>query len=199
MHGYKSPQPRKSITMKGICTRILVASLLFVACKKGGDGISSGDAYLQCPSDTALVKAKGNFGYMLLPTAFTPNRDGRNDVLRVVVTDPRVVRFMRIRISDSKATTLKTLYNLNDSWDGYNTGASSFYPAGSYRVDYDVTLHGGPGADSIFSGHTCVKLYGTGAGGCLQKQGDTTQDLFEDQLDLTTMNIVRSTAETFCP
>ena len=106
---------------------------------------------------------------------------------------------MRVRISDASGNTVKTLYNLNDSWNGYNPGASSNYPSGNYRVDYDFTLHGGTGADSTFTGHTCLRLYASGSGGCLIRQGDTTQDLFEDQLEISTLNTIRPTAESFCP
>jgi hypothetical protein len=185
--------------MKGIGLYLLAVSLtVLFACKKGGDN-NTGNAYLQCPSDTSLVRASWNYGTIVFPTAFTPNGDGRNDILRVVANDPRVMRFMRFRITDANGTTVQTLYNTDDYWTGYNSATSSNYPAGMYRVDYDVTMHGGSGADSLFSGHTCIKLYNSGPGGCLIRQGDTTQDLFEDQLDISTLNTVRPTAESFCP
>lgn len=187
------------MSKKSLALSLLAAITLLAACKRGGDDGPKGAAYLQCPADSTHIRASYRFGTMVFPSAFSPNGDGRNDILRLVSNDPRVVRFMRLRISDDQGTTIKTLYSLTDNWNGYNTATNSNYPAGNYRVDYNITLHGGTGTDSVFEGHTCVRLYSSGTANCLNRQADSTKDLFEDQLNTTTMATATATKETFCP
>jgi hypothetical protein len=107
---------------------------------------------------------------------------------------------MSLRIIDYQGNVLTTLRSQKDSWDGYNVNKGDYYPAGTYRVDYGIDLHGGTGEDVVLNGHTCIKLYRSDAGkACLNKIDDPNSDVFEDQIDPATGNHPYTTSETICP
>lgn len=154
---------------------------------------------LQCPSDPTPLRGFGGRGSMIMPNAFSPNGDGKNDRFRLVCSDTGVMRSMSIRIVDSKGNVLTTLRSQNESWDGYNVAKGEFYPAGYYRVDYGIDLHGGTGEDVVLNGHTCVKLYRSDAGKtCINPVGDPNGNVFEDQIDPKNSNYPYATAENYC-
>ncbi len=174
------------------------AWMLTPACK-GKDETTAPIDLLECPADPKPVGGLGGRGSILLPNAFSPNGDGRNDMFRAVSTDTGATRNYNVRIVRSDGVIVKTLTRLSDSWDGYDASAGKPHAPGRYRVDYGILLHGGTGTDVTLNGHFCLKLYGTDSSGCLIRQGDPSGDVFEDMIDPAKAEVKYTTADRFCP
>jgi len=69
---------------------------------------------------------------VFVPTAFTPNSDGINDVLSVKGTDIDENRF-RLKIFNRWGETVFESYNLNTPWDGSHMNGDYYVEAGLYN------------------------------------------------------------------
>ena len=157
------------------------------------------EAILQCPSSPKTVQGWGGRGSFIMPNAFSANGDGRNDRFRLVCSDTAAIRSMSVRIIDGGGNVITTLRSPADSWDGYNVNKGDYYPAGYYRVDYGIDLHGGTGEDAVLNGHICLKLYRSDSGKtCINAINGPKGDVFEDQVDPATSNFPYTTAESYC-
>ena len=181
---------------KTIYTLLIAAMIGMAGCSRNDEGPAVN--HLDCPADPAPVKGYGGFGSILIPNAFSPNGDGKNDVFRVVQIDTMAVRSIVMRIVSADGTLIATISRSVDGWDGFDRNSGKYYPAGKYRVDYGIVMRGGGGTDAVYNGHTCLKLYGSGTGGCLIPQGNANEDVFGDQVDPATSNVVYATAEQIC-
>ena len=175
----------------------LCACLCFPACKQTDD--NNPPAGLDCPTDTTPVKALGGNGFVVLPNAFSPNGDGRNDMFRVVPAGPASLKSMSIRIIATEGSVITTLATPSAGWDGANPTNRQPYPAGRYRVEYGLVLPGGTGPDLAVNGHTCVTLFRSDTSGCLMRQGNMGDYTFPDQIDPATGDAPFVTGEKFCP
>jgi gliding motility-associated-like protein len=178
---------------------LAACACLFLASCKPDDEPASPVDLLECPSDPAPVRGFGGLGNVVLPNAFTPNGDGKNDLLRLVMSDTAAVRSVTMRVVDAGGSIIFTFSKKTDAWDGYNKNAGKHFPPGQYRIDYGIVLHGGGGTDAALSGHTCVRLYATDSSGCIIRQGDPNRDVFEDRIDPAAGTWPYATAENFCP
>jgi gliding motility-associated-like protein len=181
---------------KTIWALLAVALLGAASCNESEDSPTAN--HLECPADPAPVKGYGGRGSIVMPNAFSPNGDGKNDVFHIVQKDTLAVRSIVMRIVAADGTLIATVSRSIDGWDGYDRSKGKYYPAGKYRVDYGIVMHGGSGTDVAINGHTCIKLYGTDTTGCLIRQGNPAEDVFADQVDPATSNVIYSTAERIC-
>ncbi|MCB0762816.1 MAG: choice-of-anchor L domain-containing protein [Flavobacteriales bacterium] len=112
-----------------------------------GDGNSSDEenpsfSYLDNDEHEIILYAIGEYGcvdslahtfYPLMdvfvPSAFTPNNDGINDLFKVEGHD--IVTF-EIRIFNRWGELVYQSYNLDDVWDGSHIGGEYFVPDGTY-------------------------------------------------------------------
>jgi gliding motility-associated-like protein len=187
--------------MKTPITTIILMILCCASCKKSSDSGYN----MSCPANSAATY----FRYtqvigtgVVLPSAFTPNGDGRNDRLRFVGLDSSAVKAMTLRVIDASGATLYTTSDGFKGWDGLNAGKA--YATGQYRIEFDGVLSGkGTVADSTVTGHTCVWLLGTTSSGCVQAPSQFIAQLnyvkFEDQYDPATLYAPYTTGENFCP
>jgi gliding motility-associated-like protein len=183
--------------MKNCALLLFVSACIFIVACKQHEVVDTD--ILKCPADPAPLKGLGGKGSIIFPNAFSPNGDGRNDVLKIVASDTAAIRLMSMRIMSASGDILYTLSRPQDYWDGYDPATKKPYPAGKYRVDYGIVLNGGGGTDVVLNGSICIKLYASGSGGCLILQGDHSGDVFEDQIDPATGSAPYTTGEQFCP
>lgn len=161
----------------------------------------------QCPSNPATAPAFSGTGtpwsgpsHLVIPNAFSPNGDGKNDAFRMVLSDTMgVADSASIRISDKSGRLVKTLHSPYQAWDGFDSSISQYAPAGYYTLDYTVHLLSN-GQSPFKTGQMCLKLYSSDSGSqCLHSIGDPKDDVFEDRIDPKTGGIAYPTAETYCP
>ena len=133
-----------------------LALLLFVATSDDEDFRLDGSVN-NCCSYNPVDLTIGD-GYVYIPTAFTPNGDGINDVFRVMV-DSNVVFMDSIRIypGDFLSGAVFSADSLTDftpstSWDG--TDAAGVITPGSY--EYFVSLTARNGTSQSLIGRVCV-------------------------------------------
>ncbi len=69
---------------------------------------------------------------VFVPTAFTPNSDGINDVLTIKGTDIDESKF-RLKIFNRWGETVFESYNLNTPWDGSHMNGNYYVEAGLYN------------------------------------------------------------------
>jgi gliding motility-associated-like protein len=69
---------------------------------------------------------------VFVPTAFTPNSDGINDVLSIKGTDIDENRF-KLKIFNRWGETVFESYNLNTSWDGSHMNGDYYVETGLYN------------------------------------------------------------------
>jgi gliding motility-associated-like protein len=67
-------------------------------------------------------------GYILMPTAFSPNGDGKNDIFKV--EGPGLEQLIYLRIFTYTGTQIFETTNLNEGWDGTYQGKPQ--PSGVY-------------------------------------------------------------------
>jgi len=180
----------------------LFCVLVFTACKKSDS--TAVVKQLDCPTEVKPVVGWLQGGF-LLPNAFSPNGDGKNDLLQLIMTDSLAVRNSSISFSDSAGNTLYTLTQPGASWNGVNPVTHTYYPPGIYRADYTIVLNGkGVMPDSTISGHNCIWLIGNQATqpGYVQLPADSSvlkYLVFPDMVDPHTLQHPYSTGETFWP
>lgn len=148
-------------------------------------------------TDAALEKACGNpfrqpydTTFYVLPTAFTPNGDGKNDLYWIQGIHPPFTGFtMAIyRTTGSKVIQIKSV---DTYWDGrdslgqmctdYKYFVKLKYSDGSRLVDTGTYVY-------MLSGNTCVK----------RVVADTLKYHFADQFDLSKGSFQYPTNEVFC-
>ena len=86
------------------------------------------EASNQCGSSTGTIHVLTGLCRLVMPNAFTPNQDGRNDVFRVKYPFP-VSRFS-MTIYDRWGQQVYATHSISEGWDGTIGGAPA--PAGTY-------------------------------------------------------------------
>jgi gliding motility-associated-like protein len=175
---------------------LVVASSLFiivflVMCKKKTTPTTPPKNNATCTtcSGTPLIHkpdAAGVFYYV--PTAFTPNGDGLNDLFRVFYDKLDTAKSI-VTIWD---TTGVEVFNgkITKSWDGFDIKGARC-PAGKYPVYVQLTDVNG----TVTNTCTCVTLLKY-TGNCIVTNG--TAYFFPDQIELTT-GFSFATNDKLCP
>lgn len=97
----------------------------------------------QVPTNTSTPAQKRT---ILIPTAFSPNNDGLNDVFKLSnITNEQLVEF---RVFNRWGTILYTSKDINSGWDGTYKGHE--LPIGVYG--YAIIIRYGDGAEEIYKG-----------------------------------------------
>lgn len=139
-----------------------------------------------------LVSKGGTSVYYHLPNSFTPNNDGRNDMLRLIHKGIKDSLF-RIYIMNANHDTVKTLTLPTQTWDGKDK-TGTLLPAGDYptRVNF-ITIAGDTIRTSV-----CISIMQYN-GSCIQTNGK--KYCFEDQIDYIGASAAPTypTAEKICP
>jgi gliding motility-associated-like protein len=92
---------------------------------------SSGD---KCKAiDTIIVHVIN----VAVPTAFSPNGDGRNDIFHLILTDARA-RLKNLTVFNRWGEKIYYTNNINDGWDGSYKGEACEVGTYFYYVDYEI-------------------------------------------------------------
>ena len=130
-------------------------------------------------------------GEIAVPTAFTPNGDGRNDMFRAILSDLSQEEF-RLEVRRLDGTLAFSTTEKDGAWDGYIDGEKS----SDYLFEVHIRFRDS-GGNLI---ETCTYLYQLSSGAnCTNFQsGDIPKYLFEDQINKATLNFEYNTGEKFC-
>ncbi|PZF71355.1 T9SS type B sorting domain-containing protein [Taibaiella soli] len=166
--------------MKNRNLKLAAAALCItaVACNKKNDDNNNGNSEKLCK--------QGFFHYMedsvfvAMPTAFTPNGDGKNDRAGVIISDVHnAISNYHFSITNGSGTVIFESSNPHDSWDGYINGqrANDYY--------YSSNLHFTANGKTV---DTCSYLYAlriNGNGASVGVVADSSKYVFEDQINLS--------------
>lgn len=174
--------------MNKLLTTLCLAccSLVLVCCNKDDDDpiTTMSEVYHYGDATTSIT----------LPTAFTPNKDGLNDVFRPLMTGTRPANYtFTVYTLDGRQIYQTTIPNAG--WDAYNPATFVYYTAGNFRASISFTPAGGnPVTENFFF---TILPYDT-TSKCWKTNGRTYY--FEDQIDPVTGAVARPvSAEILCP
>jgi gliding motility-associated-like protein len=159
---------------------------------------------MKCPSTPTYVIFQTWGPGAALPNGFTPNGDGKNDMLRLISLDSLTFKSFTLKVIDSAGKQVALIVDGYKGWDGLNPSTSKAYPSGVYRIEYTGVINGrGTVADSSVAGSNCVWLFSTlsTTPGCLKAPADPSvlnYIKFGDQFDPATLYTPFTTAENFC-
>lgn len=130
---------------------------------------------------------------LFLPTAFTPNGDGRNDIYHPVNATNVSASGFELKVFNTQSQVVfQAINSLTTGWDGTD-GNGQPLPSGLYqvRLKYDTP-------NIYVDTCTCIALLRPNANGCLPTGGQTDYT-FEDQYDPAVNDVIYQTGEVFCP
>ena len=164
----------------------LLALTLLAACNRNNE------------SDEPVCRLSDNPNYyyygsmpVQLPNAFTPNGDGKNDLLRPVMA--MSLSAFSMTVFDKDGTTLfYTADTASAGWDGRNNSGQKMAP-GRYRVT--ITYRSSYGGNGTYQ--YCVALLNYGTSSCIPQSGDGNY-YFEDMWNPSYQSFSYSTAERLC-
>jgi|GEM_PF-2792278 len=136
----------------------------------------------------------------LLPTAFTPNGDGRNDVFRILPAAALNASSYEIHILDGKGEVIYAMYKDTPPWNGVDSRTGKPCNPGCYDVVFGAVSKTDTDSFSISAdGFSYVSLLSGHADGCLDLMCLSEHSLtFEDQVDPKTGYRIMPTAENIC-
>lgn len=126
-----------------------------------------------------------------LPTAFTPNSDGRNDVFKPIVTLGDVLKYYEFSVVDAKRETLFSTTERYQAWNGIMQNGNSF-SNGKYYYQLKFTTQTGQLIDVC----GCVHLISYHYDDCIPI--DMQNNVFEDQIDINLGTVTYMSSEEFC-
>lgn len=127
-----------------------------------------------------------------LPTVFTPNGDGKNDVYRPVGTYINGIDYLMAIYKPNGVMIFKTT--------DYKTGWNGRDSSGNLVTDYSygVTVHFTNNQGQLVDTCTQLWLLTNNTNGCAIRTADSAQYIFEDQINPATGKAAYPTAEVFC-
>lgn len=166
---------RQPITIAGLC----IFSLL--GCKKGGDSSGQTSPAANCSNVVNIYGADS--ADIAIPTAFSPNGDGKNDLYRPVIPYPNKIKSLSITVYNSDGSIA---YQSNSISSGSRSGWDGFTITGTkntgyrFNVSISFTKANGQTVDTC----TYVYLLRDSGAGCLNDvAADKAYYIFEDQID----------------
>jgi gliding motility-associated-like protein len=106
--------------------------------------VSGRNQYNCIGKDTVRLKTICTDGYIYIPTAFTPNRDGKNDVFTINGYGVRIINFLRIYNRWGEIIFEKKNFYPNDlssAWTGKFKGVDA--PTGAYVYFAEMECNAG--------------------------------------------------------
>jgi gliding motility-associated-like protein len=175
----------KYLIIPVICVIIAVG---IITCKKSSESTPPAAPCPTCNFNSIEHTKDGTGLYYFLPTAFTPNGDGINDVFGVISSGLNADS-SRISIWNLSGKGVY-LGNINHTWNG-NDLSGNKCPAGKYTVNVRIWV----GSTEVVNTCTCVSIL-TYKGTCIYTGGYAYK--LPDQLD-PAMGFVNTTNENLCP
>jgi len=164
---------RQPIAIAGLC----IFSLL--GCKKGGDSSTHLTTGIDCSNVVSIYSTDS--ADIAIPTAFSPNGDGKNDLYRPVIPYPNKIKslFITVYNSDGSIAYQSNSSSSRSGWDGFTiTGTKNT----GYRFNVSVSFTKSTGQKV----DTCTYVYllrDSGAGCLNDVAADKAYYIFEDQID----------------
>jgi hypothetical protein len=182
--------------MKHIILPVLLLLSLSACRRKDAVQPAAADTGSPC---AVMQQTNPSGGKCLLPNAFTPDGDGRNDVLRLLVDRPDAVTSYELRISDANDNVLYTMTRFHPAWDGINPATGRPYPPGIYNVTSCVIMPAGAGVSIAVDGYSCIALLTKGNRGYIDLRDHQARNLiFESGVDPVTLDVLPGSGEEFC-
>jgi len=165
----------------------IMVTVCMVLCKKSKQANNA--ACTTCSTTPVEHSLDADSVFYVVPTAFTPNGDGINDIFKVIYnkldTDSSLVTIWNI--NGTEVFTGK----ITARWEGTDLNGNKC-PAGQYPVQVKLRTLAGITTTSC----ACVTLL-TYSGSCIKTNGITY--LFVDQIDPSQGMIYSTTEEQLCP
>ena len=170
--------------MNHINTLILLGIVIFAGCKKN-------DVSFPCNCDKKPLNYAKDSSRIVMPNAFTPNNDGRNDRFLIIKHENIVGNFELTVYQDGQPvfTTTSSIVG----WDGSDNNGDTI-KSGRYYYKINFTTASG-NAEELCG---CVHLFRFALGGCM-KINNPSDYYFHDQFDRETGELKYDTGEKFCP
>ena len=158
-----------------VLTLCIIASLGIIRCTKNTTTPTKSTAKCTTCSLTPIEHHTDSTGlFYYLPTAFTPNGDGINDVFRLFYSSQVNIDSSKITIWDMNGNGV-FVNNVNQSWTGFDTRGNKCAP-GKYPLYLQIRTMAGDEIDVC----GCVTIL-TYKGSCIWTGGNTYY--YPDQLD----------------
>ena len=171
--------------------------LLLAQCKKTTKAtyVSSALADSLRSTCTQPFVGAGDSSSIYLPTAFSPNGDGVNDVYKIIGGGTTFRSFM-MTVYDTTGKIVFQTTNPMENWTGKDTTTGKLSTQYKFYVEVKYTT---TGSKSV-SGGTYVYLLAGSPSGCVNDTpADTAKYEFSDQFDLATgFNKAYPSFEHFC-
>ncbi len=123
-----------------------------------------------------------------LPTAFTPNGDGLNDILRIVGVN---ISSFNFTVCGENGLIIFSTTNINEGWEGLLPDGS-MAPAGIYQAKWSAIIGGG----TVLEDNQSIMLFVYGENGCIEES--IADYYFESQLYGGGFDPSLPSSETFC-
>jgi gliding motility-associated-like protein len=133
-----------------------------------------------------------NYGYyLMIPNAFTPNGDGRNDRFRPLGDSTQLTNY-RMTIVDRSGSTIFETTSVAGAWDGRNTAGIIMSP-GRYiaKVSYRKAYN------EMVNDNYCISLLSYSGRACIPQSVDGSY-YFEDMYDPYNQSFRYNTGESIC-
>jgi|GEM_PF-6590530 len=170
----------------------LLALTIWSACKDKNDDPAPSNPPCNCKEDYLYLGTVNHF--VSVPTAFTPDGDGINDLFRAFRVDSAAIQpgsFLMTVTSGNDAILFQT-NDPNNAWDGMTLGGMVVDP-GKYYVSLRYNDYNGQLVDTC----NCISLFRVNSQGCINT--DSATYYFEDQMDWNTGQAVYTTHQQICP
>ncbi|HVX01509.1 MAG TPA: gliding motility-associated C-terminal domain-containing protein [Candidatus Babeliaceae bacterium] len=129
-----------------------------------------------------------------LPTAFTPNGDGKNDVYRAVASNPSVITSYALSVYQSNGILVFHTTSIDSSWDGRVNNVEDT----AYRYEVHVNLTTASGATLNTDSYLFLLTSNDTTGCANDHPADESKYIFGDQIDVANATHPYPTSETFC-
>lgn len=171
---------------------ISLSILSISSCKKGSDTTTNKNTNVTYCSNVVSVYGADSAD-ITMPTAFSPNGDGKNDLYRPVIPYPKKIKNFSITVYNTDGTIAYQANNTN-GWDGRNT-AGVKNDGYHFNVSISFTKSTGQTIDTC----TSVYLLWDNGNGCLNDvAADKANYIFEDQIDISNGKASYSTNDILC-
>lgn len=171
----------KTVVLTTLC--FLALTTLWVACKKADDSVGIGGTTF-CTATTPFVYESAG-GFVILPNAFTPNGDGKNDKFRPVISNLNITDFY-MGISKAGSDYIIPVTDVVNGWSGTGEGR------------YEVHIHFKVGNTTVDTCNSVTIPHTDYANQCVQIR-PSDSFLFEDQVNVFSGDLNFSTSEIACP
>jgi len=165
---------------------LLISSIILFALGCGKDDEDNKLVPL-CTNSSFLNMYNENNSY-ILPNAFTPDGDGRNDGLKLLTTDTNITDFNMTIYDDATNELVFEANNYDSKWFAPNTNGYKYSVLISFKGNNDYLID------------TCCSIYRieTIPGKwCIPVNEDSSKYVFPDQVDIYTGSLY-STTQVFC-